>query len=326
MERGWIYVLVNSAMPGLVKVGRTTRPPAERVAELSGATGVALPFVLAFEHEFADCTAAERLIHAELDRRGRRVAANREFFSSPASEVVRLILQLAARLPGAAEDAPPPPPLIAASVLLAEGDRARNGLGATLEDRSEAARLYNLAALRGSLVAVERLGAVCLQSHLLQPSRAARRRALRYLKDGLRRGNYYCAAQLARLYAAEGHVANFGKCWDKFFADRAAAPLPEAEADTAAYPAALILYVDGCLRLGLEPGYRAALAESAEAMVHALADALDRVRDDPDRRARLAWLLRWVRETLFPAIDPAPAAPFPPLVRLLLGFGRRAPA
>ena len=35
MEPGWGYVLVNSSMPGLAKVGRTTRSPAERVAELS---------------------------------------------------------------------------------------------------------------------------------------------------------------------------------------------------------------------------------------------------------------------------------------------------
>lgn len=34
-NRGYIYVLANSAMPDLVKVGKTTRTPAERAAELS---------------------------------------------------------------------------------------------------------------------------------------------------------------------------------------------------------------------------------------------------------------------------------------------------
>ena len=29
----WIYVLVNSSIPGMVKVGRTARQPAERAAE-----------------------------------------------------------------------------------------------------------------------------------------------------------------------------------------------------------------------------------------------------------------------------------------------------
>ena len=96
MEPGWVYVLVNSSMPGLSKVGRTSRPPAERVAELSSATGVATPFVLAFDQQVADSCAAERAVHAELDRRGLRVASNREFFRGPPSEIVRVVLDVAA--------------------------------------------------------------------------------------------------------------------------------------------------------------------------------------------------------------------------------------
>jgi hypothetical protein len=64
MEQGWIYVLVNSSLPGLVKVGRTSRSTQERVAELSAATGVPTPFVLAFDQEFEDCVAAEQSVHA----------------------------------------------------------------------------------------------------------------------------------------------------------------------------------------------------------------------------------------------------------------------
>ena len=47
MEPGWVYVLVNSSMPGIAKVGRTTRAPRDRAAELSGVTGVATPFIVA---------------------------------------------------------------------------------------------------------------------------------------------------------------------------------------------------------------------------------------------------------------------------------------
>lgn len=72
MAFGYVYLLVNSSMPGLVKVGKTTRPAFDRVAELSGATGVATPFIVAFEQAFADCDAAEQFIHAELERRGLR--------------------------------------------------------------------------------------------------------------------------------------------------------------------------------------------------------------------------------------------------------------
>lgn len=43
-----IYVLTNDAMPGLIKIGRTSGESVERrVAELSRATGVPLPFKVA---------------------------------------------------------------------------------------------------------------------------------------------------------------------------------------------------------------------------------------------------------------------------------------
>ncbi len=64
---GYIYVLVNSAMPGLVKVGKTARDPVGRAQELSGATGVAAPFMVVFEQVFVDCDAAESAIHRSLE-------------------------------------------------------------------------------------------------------------------------------------------------------------------------------------------------------------------------------------------------------------------
>ena len=88
MQEGWVYVLVNSSMPGMAKVGRTFRLPSERVAELQS-TGVATPFILAYEQVFADCCAAEKAVHDELDRRGLRVALNREFFRGPPSDIIR---------------------------------------------------------------------------------------------------------------------------------------------------------------------------------------------------------------------------------------------
>jgi hypothetical protein len=54
MAVGYLYVLVNSSMPGLVKVGKTARSPTQRADELSGVTGVATPFIVAFEQQFAE--------------------------------------------------------------------------------------------------------------------------------------------------------------------------------------------------------------------------------------------------------------------------------
>ncbi len=91
MTQGFLYVLLNPAMPGLLKVGKTTRDPSDRVAELSSATGVPSPFVLAYQQPVIDCHAAEKWVHGELERAGHRVADNREFFSAPLHEIVGVI-------------------------------------------------------------------------------------------------------------------------------------------------------------------------------------------------------------------------------------------
>jgi hypothetical protein len=75
---GYVYVLTNPAMPGLVKIGRTTRLSDDRVAELSAATGVPAAFEVFFELKVEDCEAAERAAHAELS--ACRFRGEREFF------------------------------------------------------------------------------------------------------------------------------------------------------------------------------------------------------------------------------------------------------
>jgi hypothetical protein len=90
--QGYVYVLVNSSMPGLVKVGKTTRPLVERVAELSAPTGVPTPFVVAFQRPFDDIDAAERYVHDALEQRGLRVATRREFFRATADEAIKVVV------------------------------------------------------------------------------------------------------------------------------------------------------------------------------------------------------------------------------------------
>jgi hypothetical protein len=91
---GYIYALINYSMPGLVKIGRTTRAPGERGTELSAATGVPTPFVLLLDVLVPDAEAAEAQVHHILEQRGYRAADNREFFTAPPSEVIRLLLQV----------------------------------------------------------------------------------------------------------------------------------------------------------------------------------------------------------------------------------------
>jgi ribosomal protein S27E len=44
--RGYVYVLSNESMPGLVKIGFTARDITKRVTELNSGTAVPAPFVI----------------------------------------------------------------------------------------------------------------------------------------------------------------------------------------------------------------------------------------------------------------------------------------
>jgi hypothetical protein len=296
MEQGWIYILVNSSIPGMAKVGRTTRPPADRAAELSAATGVATPFILAFDQRCADCAEAERLVHAELDRRGLRIAPNREFFRGPISEMVRVMIDIGERS-GAA---PPAGPDLSAQRLRLAGDRALFGRGDTLQDTGEAMRCYKLAASRGSLIAFERLGHIYVRLYLGARHRAGRRRALSALKEGARRGNYYCYCELGVLFAADRHIANFEKSWDLFFARRADSFNADIEMDEKRFAQACRVYITCAIDLDGPRIHLAELCAASEPILAACLAQLAHLRDQPEARLRAVRALRWTYQNLFP--------------------------
>jgi hypothetical protein len=312
-----VYVMVNSSILGMVKVGRTTRPIAERLTELSAATGVPTPFVLAFEQEFADCALAERAVHAALDRLGWRIMPNREFFRGSPGDIIRIIQACAGQENGgpAAGDAGAARPCLSrpslsrteqAARLLARADSHLHGSGDTLQDSVEAARLYQAAANAGSLVAFERLAGLYARH---PGGSGGRRRAIRLLKQGAQAGNVYCLAAMAALYAKDWHIANFLKAWDQFFAGRAAAQRvdAEAEAETGRFVKACTDYIGLCLDLGLEPRNLGAMACEVETILLTLLDAIDRAGNAQDVRYRFARMLRWAYQTLLPIAAPIPA-------------------
>lgn len=79
-NKGIVYVLTNSAMPGLVKIGMTTRESIDtRMKELYS-TGVPVPFdcEYACEVKASDCEKIEKALHTAF--KPNRINDNREFF------------------------------------------------------------------------------------------------------------------------------------------------------------------------------------------------------------------------------------------------------
>lgn len=78
MIRGFVYILTNDSMPGLIKVGRTTRDVDLRASEL-WQTGVPTRFDVFAKEATFDCVQLEAFVHAALNKH--RVNKSREFFA-----------------------------------------------------------------------------------------------------------------------------------------------------------------------------------------------------------------------------------------------------
>src|SRR5699024_1543121 len=90
-KKGYIYILINESMSGILKIGRTSRDPKIREKELSRPTGVPTPFNLVYQEYFHDSVKAESIIHNILEDNGYRLASNREFFTDDLSETIKII-------------------------------------------------------------------------------------------------------------------------------------------------------------------------------------------------------------------------------------------
>jgi hypothetical protein len=89
MSIGYVYILSNSAMPGLLKIGFTTREDVrERVVELSSATGVPSPF----EVEYYCLTRRVEEVEKETHKKFASARAKgKEFFRVDLIEAVRVV-------------------------------------------------------------------------------------------------------------------------------------------------------------------------------------------------------------------------------------------
>lgn len=90
LNAGYLYLLMNPSMPGLIKIGKTTRTADQRLKELGAATGVPTPFALVFEVWVHDCHRAEKYVHDLLSEN--RVAGNREFFNVASTVAIKIMM------------------------------------------------------------------------------------------------------------------------------------------------------------------------------------------------------------------------------------------
>ncbi|MCX6757628.1 MAG: GIY-YIG nuclease family protein [Candidatus Nomurabacteria bacterium] len=81
-----IYILTNEAMPGYVKIGKTSTSLEQRIRELSGSTSVPLPFTCFYACTVKDSNFVEHQLHDAFDNN--RINPRREFFKIEPERVV----------------------------------------------------------------------------------------------------------------------------------------------------------------------------------------------------------------------------------------------
>ena len=88
-ENQIVYVLTNPAMPGLVKIGKTTQLEVEdRMKQLYG-TGIPVPFDCAFACKVKYATEVEKALHFAFGNS--RINPNREFFKIEPERVISIL-------------------------------------------------------------------------------------------------------------------------------------------------------------------------------------------------------------------------------------------
>ncbi len=84
--RGWVYIVTNVCMPGLVKVGYSTKDPGLRAEELNH-TGVPTPYVVEYDVLVVEPRTVEKCVHESLQEHH----AGKEWFKCGIEQAIRAI-------------------------------------------------------------------------------------------------------------------------------------------------------------------------------------------------------------------------------------------
>ena len=91
---GIVYVIANPAMPGIVKIGRTTQTVEQRLRDLDS-TGVPVPFECVAAWEFENDATVERTLHRAFA--DHRVRQSREFFRIQPDRPIAILEEFGAK-------------------------------------------------------------------------------------------------------------------------------------------------------------------------------------------------------------------------------------
>lgn len=223
IKAGTLYILLNPSMPGLVKVGLTTRDVTARARELAGATGVPADFIVAYEADFEDVHGAEQHVHASLAPF--RVKQGREFFRVPATFAIDTVFELRFQgLYGATTLHVDPVQRAAdqrikfqeqhkARELYEQGQAHELGRG-TPKSTYEAMKYYDAAAKAGLPEAYARLGASLLRGYGTEVNV---KKGLKTLEQGAALGNLDCLRELAAAHGKLGQNDLARDRWREYF-------------------------------------------------------------------------------------------------------------
>lgn len=236
MKNGYVYILINPSLKGLLKVGQTKKDPEERAKEISQGTGVPTPYIVAFKEEFNDCELAERMIHIMLEEEGYRISKNREFFEAEISDIIKKIMIVKEHLSNDEnidnydsqdieftenedlfsdfEDIE-----LEETIYSNPWDDVENiadtsyyGFGDELQDYEKAYEYYIKAYKLGSPTACEMLGNMNKLGEGIKENKSM---ALNFYKEAISRGNLSCWVNIGELYLPT-NIDNAKKAYKKY--------------------------------------------------------------------------------------------------------------
>lgn len=218
LTAGSIYVLVNPSIPGLVKVGKTSRDVEDRIKELSSATGVPSEFLLIYEQYFSNVDKAELIIHTILENKGFRHASNREFFTMDPSEIIKIVNKTHEELNNSDKNEYSNNKNVENNYqwyeIWKEAESYHMGLDDYLMDDSEALDLYLKAGKLGCPFVYKRIAGIYLEKYGLNNEN--RENILNLYKSGIKAGDYYCFLKMGYIYHLNNNIENVNKCFNKF--------------------------------------------------------------------------------------------------------------